>query len=248
MKNVFYKKSALQSFFIYFILSSLLFFSACNSKNPTQKIHEGLDVQVHEEKVENSQKQNKNKLEGLLVKKADSFYFVDDFKQAQTLYSMALNNVTDDETKQSITQKLAKTKEKIELNSTTSTTNPTQNIAQNTANSIAGTHKFGVQFIWEGYGKAEITPTKIQNQYTIKGQQSHKNEYTEINGTLNAEKPNLLVFEGTIKIFTTDCCGAIEKTGKFTFKKHSGRKFWRLQEFNSFCSQYTCAYYLDIFE
>lgn len=238
------QKIIFQSILFYCCLFSVLSFSACDSKNPTQQNHEGLDVQVHEQKAQNPQKQNKNKLEGLLIKKADSFYFVDDFKQAQTLYSMALNNVTDDETKQSITQKLAKTKEKIELTTSNSTTNSTQN----TTNSIAGTHKFGVQFIWDNYGTAEIKPTKTENQYTIKGKQSHKNEYTEIDGTLNAEKPNLLVFEGTIKIFTTDCCGKIEKTGKFTFKKHKGRKFWRLQEFNSFCSQYTCAYYLDIFE
>ena len=74
---------------------------------------EVLGVKVYEEPQQNPQQRNKNKLEVLLIQKADSFYFANNFKQAQTLYDMALNNVTDEETKNYLLQKVAETKNKI---------------------------------------------------------------------------------------------------------------------------------------
>ena len=231
------------------------FFISCNShpsskeekenKNLVDSIN-NLDEAIDNKEVIDSKNNNseRNELEGLLIKRADSFYFTDNFLEAKTLYDMALNTVTDEATKQNVMEKLARTKEKIELHNTGSAMSDKKN------SELAGTHKFGVQFIWDKYGTAEIKPTNNANQFSIKGEQySHnKSEYTLVEGTLNAENPNVLLFEGNIQIFTNDCCGKIEKTGKYTFKRHKGRKFWRLQEFNTLCDQYTCAYYLDIFE
>lgn len=90
---------------------------ACTSQNYTQDTGEDYSaVKIHEEEAQNPQKRNKNKLEGLLIKKANSFYFANNFKQAQTLYDMALNNVTDAETKKYLIEKIANTKGKIEEN------------------------------------------------------------------------------------------------------------------------------------
>ncbi len=98
-----------------FLLLFILFYSACTSKTHTQETTEDYStVKIHEEEAQNPQKRNKNKLEHLLIKKADSFYFVNNFKQAQTLYDMALNNVTDAETKKYLLQKIADTKVKIQ--------------------------------------------------------------------------------------------------------------------------------------
>lgn len=111
MKSSFSKNSVKK---IVFVLS-IVFYTACSSKNEVKNTidEEVLDVQVHEEEAQNPQKRNKNKLERMLIKKADSCYFAGDFKQAQTLYDMALNNVTDAETKNYLLQKIADIKGKV---------------------------------------------------------------------------------------------------------------------------------------
>ncbi|WP_338812578.1 hypothetical protein V9L05_14455 [Bernardetia sp. Wsw4-3y2] len=110
------QKRVLNSFSIFFVVLC----AACTSKNQVKNTidKEVLGVQIHKEEAQNPQKRNKNKLEGLLIKKADSFYFASNFKQAQTLYDMALNNVTDAETKKYLIEKIAETKGRIEENST----------------------------------------------------------------------------------------------------------------------------------
>ncbi|WP_375561649.1 hypothetical protein ACE193_03610 [Bernardetia sp. OM2101] len=116
MKFNFLQKTTLNFFSVFFII----FCSAYSSKNQINNRidNEVLGVQIHDEEVQNPQKRNKNRLEGLLIKKADSFYFANNFKQAQTLYDMALNNVTDAETKKYLLQKIADTRENLEENTT----------------------------------------------------------------------------------------------------------------------------------
>ena len=110
MKFKLLQKTELNFLSIFFII--LCF--GCTSQNSTQEITEDYStVKIHEETELISQKRNKTKLEGLLIKNADSFYFANNFKQAQTLYDMALNNVTDAETKKYLLQKIADTKGKI---------------------------------------------------------------------------------------------------------------------------------------
>ncbi|WP_291720567.1 hypothetical protein [Bernardetia sp.] len=97
------------------LCSYLIIFGSCASQenhSETKISQEVLGVKIYDEPSENPQKRNQNKLEGLLIKKADSFYFANNFKQAQTLYEMALNNVTDEETKSYLMQKVARTKDK----------------------------------------------------------------------------------------------------------------------------------------
>lgn len=113
---------------------------------------------------------------------------------------------------------------------------------------LVGKHKFGVQFIWDRYGSAVIQ--RDGSALSINGTQySHDStEYCKIIGTLVIVSDRKLLFTGTLQLFTKNCCGVIEHTGTFTFAKRGTRKFWRLQEFNQLCNQYTCAYYLDLFE
>ncbi|MCS6808221.1 MAG: hypothetical protein RML40_06255 [Bacteroidota bacterium] len=113
---------------------------------------------------------------------------------------------------------------------------------------LIGKRKFGIQFIWNGYGLAVIQ--RDGNALSINGAQysNDSTEYCKINGTLVILSNTRLLFTGTLHLYTRDCCGVIERTGTFTFAKRGKRKFWRLQEFNQLCSQYICAYYLDIFE
>lgn len=115
-------------------------------------------------------------------------------------------------------------------------------------NLILGKRIFGVQFILDGYGTANIT--KENGLLKIYGSQFSKNqsEYLKINGTISIVNEKKFSFNGNIQLYTKSCCGVIDKTGIFTFVKSGNRKYWRLQEINKLCSIYTCAYYLDIFE
>jgi hypothetical protein len=125
---------------------------------------------------------------------------------------------------------------------------PTNILRKKIAKSLLGRKKFGVQFIYDGYGTAEIKD--LGGALTFKGSQFSKNreEFTRMEGTLIAISDSEILFNGTLEIFTNDCCGPIAKTGIFTFRKTGTRKYWRLKDFNDLCDQYTCAYYLDIFE
>ena len=114
--------------------------------------------------------------------------------------------------------------------------------------SLLGEHAFGVQFIYDGYGTATITDA--DGRLNINGEQysSSKEEYVLLQGTISLVDARTLRFEGHLKLFTKGCCGLLDREVNYTFRKIANRKFWRLKEREALCSQYTCAYYLDIFD
>ncbi|QCW99179.1 hypothetical protein FGM00_03255 [Aggregatimonas sangjinii] len=113
---------------------------------------------------------------------------------------------------------------------------------------LIGTHQFGVQFIYDGYGTAEIT--EKDGVLYIKGEQysDDKEEYLLMEGTITIIDSRNFNFKGRLKLFTEGCCGLLDRQVSYTFRKTGNRKYWRLKERNDLCDQYTCAYYLDIFE
>jgi hypothetical protein len=113
---------------------------------------------------------------------------------------------------------------------------------------LIGDHNFGVQFIWDKYGTASISNNGTN--LIINGTQfsNDNTEYCKINGELEVINDKTLNFTGNITIFTKNCCGLIDINGNFTFSKTGNRKYWRLQERNKLCDEYTCCYYLDIFQ
>ncbi len=117
-----------------------------------------------------------------------------------------------------------------------------------TEKTLLGTHQFGVQFIWDGYGTAEII--EKDGALYIKGEQysSDQEEYLLIDGTITVIDTRNFTYDGTLKLFTKGCCGLLDRTVSYTFRKTGNRKYWRLKEREDLCSPYTCAYYLDIFE
>lgn len=114
--------------------------------------------------------------------------------------------------------------------------------------SLVGTHMFGVQFIWDGYGTAEIT--EEDGVLKIKGEQysNNKEEYVLLEGTITVIDERYFTVNGHLKLFTSECCGLLDREISYTFRKTGSRKYYRLKERNDLCDQYTCAYYLDIFE
>jgi len=114
---------------------------------------------------------------------------------------------------------------------------------------LIGEHMFGVQFIWDGYGSAEISRNE-EGELVIKGAQysSNKEEYVLLEGTIEVADDRNFTITGHLKLFTEGCCGLLDRDVSYTFRKTGSRKYWRLKEREDLCSQYTCAYYMDIFE
>jgi len=116
-------------------------------------------------------------------------------------------------------------------------------------NTLLGEHMFGVQFIWDGYGSALISRNE-EGDLLIKGEQysSNREEYVLLEGKVNVIDARNFTISGHLKLFTEGCCGLLDRDITYTFRKTGSRKYWRLKERNDLCDQYTCAYYMDIFE
>ncbi len=113
---------------------------------------------------------------------------------------------------------------------------------------LLGDHRFGVQFIWDGYGTATIT--EMEGELHIEGTQysNDREEYLVMNGIITVLDARNFRFDGHLKLFTKECCGLLDRTERYTFRKTGSRKYWRLKEREDLCSSYTCSYYLDIFD
>ncbi|NHF60768.1 hypothetical protein FK220_015545 [Flavobacteriaceae bacterium TP-CH-4] len=114
--------------------------------------------------------------------------------------------------------------------------------------SLLGSHQFGVQFIWDGYGTAVVS--KLDGVLHIRGEQysDDREEYVLLDGVITVIDSRNFTINGSLKLFTKGCCGLLDRTVNYTFRKAGNRKYWRLKEREDLCSPYTCAYYLDIFE
>lgn len=114
---------------------------------------------------------------------------------------------------------------------------------------LVGEHRFGVQFIWDGYGSCTIK--KEDDGIKITGSQfsNDKTDYALIEGTINIIDDRVFRVTGSLKTNIKDCCGKVEKQGTFTFQRWGNREFWRLQnpERGNLCDMYVCHYYIDIF-
>jgi len=115
-------------------------------------------------------------------------------------------------------------------------------------NSLVGDHMFGVQFIWDGYGTAVIS--EENGELKIKGEQysNDKEEYVLLDGTITIIDERNFKIKGHLKLFTKGCCGLLDREIDYTFRKTGKRKYYRLKERQELCDQYTCAYYMDIFD
>lgn len=114
---------------------------------------------------------------------------------------------------------------------------------------LLGEYPFGVQFIWDGYGKAVITEDEHGILHLSGTQYSKdKEEYVFLMGTITIIDARHFRVEGNLKLFTEGCCGLLDREVTLTFRKTGNRKYWRLKERDELCDPYTCAYYLDIFE
>jgi len=124
-----------------------------------------------------------------------------------------------------------------------------QNTSQVAEDALIGEHMFGVQFIWDGYGTAKITRNEA-GELIIKAEQfsSNKEEYVYLNGKIELIDDRNFTITGHLKLFTEGCCGLLDREVSYTFRKTGNRKYWRLKERDDLCDQYTCAYYMDIFE
>lgn len=226
------------SLFISFLIILLTGCSSTDTENSdAENDSKDAKAKIEQDSINNLKKE-KAALYTKQVNTADSLFQIQDFTNALESYKKALALTEDENNKKEITAKITESELKIEENRP----------MLEAENALLGKHTFGIQFIWDGYGSATIT--KEEGDLIIDGKQysKDKKEYTLMKGTITIIDENKFEFNGNLKLFTDDCCGEIDKTGKLTFRKSGKRKFWRLQEFKSLCDPYTCAYYLDIFE
>ena len=134
---------------------------------------------------------------------------------------------------------------------------------------LLGEHKFGVQFIWDGYGSATIkqTPDGLE----IRGEQYAKikagekpraeragsgnpgsrpdRDYVKIAGLVEVVNQRTLKVTGVLETYLRTCCKQQNLEGTFVFKRHGKRKYYRLQNphRSELCDKYTCHYYIDLF-
>lgn len=186
-----------------------------------------------------------NSLEILLKKelnylqKADELFQQSYYHHAKVYYDSALIKNTNTDNIKLIKQKISNC---VELNEIRSS------LFSNTEKSLLGTKKFGVQFIWDGYGEALISKEKETIQFDGKQYSNDKSEYLLMKGDITIINDKKISFKGSIDLFTKDCCGIIQEKGTFTFLKSGQRKYWRLQERGKLCDIYKCSYYIDIFQ
>ena len=137
---------------------------------------------------------------------------------------------------------------------------------------LLGKHKFGVQFIWDGYGTATIeqTPDGLEirgEQFSKKKKakteremgmiaklpqgedETPKRDYVKIRGMVQVVDGHTLKVTGTLDTYLATCCRKQLIEGSFTFKRWGKRRFYRLQDpqRNKLCNKYTCHYYIDLF-
>ena len=78
--------------------------------------------------------------------------------------------------------------------------------------SLIGSHLFGVQFIWDGYGSAKISKNQ-EGVLHIKGEQysNNKEEYVLLDGIITIIDERNIKIKGTLKLFTEGCCGLLDR-------------------------------------
>lgn len=71
--------------------------------------------------------------------------------------------------------------------------------------------------------------------------------YIYLKGHIENVVPDSFIYEGSIRMFASkNCCGLIERQGRWTFRRIEKRDFFRLKERDELCSCDTCCIYLDI--
>lgn len=113
-----------------------------------------------------------------------------------------------------------------------------------------GKHDLTLQWIsWDRPGKVMIKKQK-DGTYTVKGEQrdAKSGDFVTIDGTLTADSPKELTFNGIIRTQYSNVNGGkvCEKNGTYHFVSKGARKYWRLQEMDN-CEGNNVVDYVDIY-
>jgi hypothetical protein len=111
----------------------------------------------------------------------------------------------------------------------------------------SGSYPLTVQFISDTAGV--VTLIDKNDTLFIEGfsQSLDSSGYINLSGHIENNVNDSFTFVGRINMFATqDCCGLIDKSGSWTFRRMEKRTFFRLKERDSLCSCDTCCIYLDI--
>jgi len=113
---------------------------------------------------------------------------------------------------------------------------------------LLGKHKLSLQWIsWDYFGTANVT--QKGGVFYLKGEQKSREnkDYVKVNGMICVIDKTSFTFNGTILTSVSHINEGAEckREGEMTFRITGKRKYWRLMEMDSPCSE--VADYVDIF-
>jgi hypothetical protein len=119
------------------------------------------------------------------------------------------------------------------------------------AQTFRGNNKISLQWIsWDYFGQIRGDQNGDGSWSVSGGQESRSNgDYLRMDGNLShLGDPNVLYFQGAIVTRISHIASGQPciRRGDFTFRKTSGRKYWRLQEMKNPCDGVTD--YIDIYQ
>lgn len=221
-KNILVNPSKLKKMKYYLLLITLLVFGC-------------------QEKSANAEQQ---RLFRSFLAKGDSLLYEKKFVEARETYKIAKELAADDNSSEIISEKL-NVLNRLENAKVEKTNNIEDKLSY-----LLGKHRFGVQFIWDGYGTSEFYQSSNKVFFTGEQYSNDRSDYLVLTGEVKNVGQNEFFIDGKMKINITSCCGKKEMEGLFKFLKTGSRTYWRMQnpEREMLCGRQTCHYYIDIFE
>jgi hypothetical protein len=111
----------------------------------------------------------------------------------------------------------------------------------------AGRYPLTVQFISDTSGIVNITTNNDSLLINGSSYNSDSSRFIQLSGYIENNVNDSFTFVGKIYMYVSEgCCGLINKSGSWTFRRMENRTFFRLKERDDLCSCYTCCIYLDI--
>ena len=110
-----------------------------------------------------------------------------------------------------------------------------------------GSYPMTVQFISDTLGIVHITTNNDSLLINGSSYNSDSSRFIQLSGYIENNVNDSFIFVGKIYMYISEgCCGLINKTGSWTFRRMENRTFFRLKERDDLCDCYTCCIYLDI--
>jgi hypothetical protein len=112
---------------------------------------------------------------------------------------------------------------------------------------VPGKYGLSVQFVTDTLGVLHLVEKNDSLLLEGSSVSLDSSGYVYLSGYVTGVVPDSFVFHGNINLYAfDDCCGKINQTGSWTFRRMLNRSFYRLKERDTLCDCYKCCIYLDV--